>query len=74
MDADIVVLDPAGPEQPLRSTLVPAYESFPGFHSRLSFRHVLLRGEPRVEDGLLLDPDHPHGLPLQPSPATLPLP
>ena len=74
MDADIVVLDPAGPERPLRSTLVPAYESFPGFQSSLAFRHVLLRGEPRVEHGRLLEPDQPHGLPLQPGTASLPLP
>jgi dihydropyrimidinase len=71
LDADIAVLDPAGPEQPLRSTLVPAFEAFPGFSSRLRFRHVLLRGDPRVEDGRLLEPDRPQGLPLQPSTATL---
>ena len=73
MDADIVVLDPAGPDRPLRSTLVPAYESFPHLTSRLSFRHVLLRGEPRVEHGRLLEPDQPRGRPLQPSTATLSL-
>ncbi|MDR3673077.1 MAG: amidohydrolase family protein [Holophaga sp.] len=73
MDADIVVLDPAGPEQPLRSTLVPAFEAFPGFTSKLMFRHVLLRGDPRVENGRLLEPDQPRGLLLQPSPATLSL-
>jgi dihydropyrimidinase len=71
LDADIAVLDPAGPEQPLRSTLVPAFEAFPGFSSRLRFRHVLLRGDPRVEDGRLLEPHQPQGLPLQPSTATL---
>jgi dihydropyrimidinase len=71
LDADIVVLDPAGPERPLRSTLVPAFEAYPGFTSRLSFRHVLLRGEPRVGDGLLLEPSLMDGTPLQPSPATL---
>jgi dihydropyrimidinase len=74
MDADIVVLDPSGPERPLRSTLAPAHEAFPGFTSRLQFRHVLLRGDPRVENGRLLEPDQPRGLPLQPSPATLSLP
>ena len=71
LDADIVVLDPAGPERLLRSTLVPAFEAFPGFSSRLAFRHVLLRGEPRVRDGQLLDPGQPRGTALQPSPATL---
>ena len=39
--------------------------------SGLAFRHVLLRGDPRVEDGRLLEPDRPQGLPLQPSTATL---
>jgi dihydropyrimidinase len=72
LDADIVVLDPSGPEVPLRSTLVPAFESFP-FRSQLAFRHVLLRGEPRVEQGRLLGPDQPLGLPLQPSTASLSL-
>jgi dihydropyrimidinase len=73
LDADLVVLDPSGTECPLHSTLVPAFEAFPGFRSRLSFRHVLLRGEPRVKDGQLLDPGAPQGLALQPSPATLSL-
>ena len=59
LDGDVVVLDPAGPERPLHSTLVPAFEAFPGFTSRLSFRHVLLRGEPRVQDGLLTGPRRP---------------
>ena len=71
LDADLVVLDPSGPEQPIRSTLAPAFEAFPGFTSRLQFRHVLLRGDPRVENGQLLEPNQPHGLLLQPSPATL---
>jgi dihydropyrimidinase len=71
LDADLVVLDPAGPEQALRSTLVPAHEAYPGFSSTLAFRHVLLRGEPRVRDGALIQPDRPQGLPLQPSIATV---
>jgi dihydropyrimidinase len=71
LDGDIVVLDPSGPERPLHSTLEPAFEAFPGFSSRLAFRHVLLRGEPRVEDGLLVEPGRLDGVPLQPSTATL---
>jgi dihydropyrimidinase len=71
MDADIVVLDPAGPERPVRSTGVPAYEPFPGFTTKLHFRSVLLRGVPRVQDGRLLEPDRPMGVPLQPDPETL---
>jgi len=71
LDGDIVVLDPSGPERPLHSTLEPAFEAFPGFSSRLAFRHVLLRGEPRVKDGLLVEPGRLDGVPLQPSTATL---
>jgi len=71
LDGDIVVLDPLGPERPVHSTLVPAFEAFPGFTTRLAFRQVLLRGEPRLRDGLLAEPDRLDGIPLQPSPATL---
>lgn len=71
LDGDLVVLDPNGPERPVHSTLVPAFEAFPGLTTRLSFRHVLLRGEPRVADGLLVEPGTLDGTPLQPSPATL---
>jgi hypothetical protein len=73
MDADIVVLDPKGPEHPLRSTFSDAYEAFPGLASTLAFRHVLLRGEPRVRDGQLLQAQHPMGRPLQPNPSSLAL-
>lgn len=72
MDADIVVLDPGGPERPIRSTGAPAFEPFPGFTTRLQFRSVMLRGVPRVRDGRLLEPDRPMGIPLQPDPETLP--
>lgn len=72
MDADIVVLDPDGPERPVRSTGVPTFEPFPGFTTKLHFRSVLLRGVPRVQDGRLLEPDRPMGVPLQPDPETLP--
>ncbi|BDU74932.1 amidohydrolase family protein [Mesoterricola silvestris] len=72
LDADIVVLDPHGPERPVRSTGVPTFEPFPGFTTKLHFRSVLLRGVPRVQDGRLLEPDRPMGVPLQPDPETLP--
>lgn len=68
MDADLVVLDPGGPERPLRSTASDAHEAFAGFSSTLAFRHVLLRGEPRVRDGRLIAPHEPLGRPLQPAP------
>ena len=68
LDADLVVLDPAGPVRPIRSTGAPAFEPLPGFTTKLSFRSVLLRGVPRVQDGRLLEPERPTGLPLQPEP------
>ena len=71
LDADLVILDPSGPERSLCSTLVPAFEAFPGSNTRLAFRHVLLRGEPRVQDGRLLEPGRPAGKALQPAVDTL---
>lgn len=68
LDADLVVLDPCGPEAPLISTLADAFETYPGFTSRLAFRHVLLRGEPVSADGRLLHPGSPGGTLLQPQP------
>jgi dihydropyrimidinase len=71
MDADLVVLDPQGPVRPLRSSHSDAHEAYPGFTTSLAFRHVLLRGEPRVRDGQLLEPQNPSGRPLQSCPSTL---
>jgi dihydropyrimidinase len=71
MDADIVVLDPKGPERPLRSTSADAFEAYPGFSSHLAIRYVLLRGETRVKDGRLTQPAAPMGRLLQPIPSTL---
>jgi len=73
LDADIVVLDPRGPERPLHSTLSTTHEAFPGFTTSLALRHVLLRGEPRVQDGQLTQPGTPKGRLLQPAPSTPPL-
>ena len=73
MDADVVILDPNGPQRPLRSTAADALEAFPGFASSLAFRHVLLRGEPRVQNGRLLQAQNPTGRPLQSCPSTLSL-
>jgi dihydropyrimidinase len=64
-DADVVLLDPKGPERPIRSSLTDAPEPYPGFTSPLSFRAVFLRGLPVVELDRLLDPARPRGLPLQ---------
>lgn len=71
LDADLVVLDPHGPLRPLRSSYSDAPEAFPGFTSSLTFRHVLLRGEPRVREGQLIEPQKPAGRPLQSCPSTL---
>ncbi|MBK9796401.1 MAG: amidohydrolase family protein [Holophagaceae bacterium] len=73
LDADVVVLDPRGPERPLHSTLSTTHEAFPGFTTSLSLRHVLLRGETRVRDGQLTQPGTPTGRLLQPAPSIPPL-
>jgi dihydropyrimidinase len=65
LDADVVILDPNGPEQPIRSSLVETYETYPDFTSALAFRHVFLRGEPVVEDGQLIHTGRPLGMALQ---------
>ena len=44
-DADLVVLDPAGPARPVVSSLTDCYETYPGSTTTLDVRHVLLRGE-----------------------------
>ncbi len=65
-DADVVVLDPNGPERPVRGTESDAYDAFPGFTSTLALRHVLVHGETVVTDGGLVDGGvrrgqfHPH--------------
>ena len=65
LDADVVVLDPSGPSQPIRSSLADTYEAYPGFASTLAFRHVFLGGESVVEAGELTNVDRPLGLALQ---------
>ena len=65
LDADVVVLDPNGPVQPIRSSLADAFETYPDFTSTLAFRHVFLRGESVVEDGQLTHAENPRGLALQ---------
>ena len=71
MDADLVVLDPNGPERPLRSTHADSPETFGDFTSTLALRHVLLQGELRVRDGRLTDAQTPTGRLLQAAPSTL---
>ena len=60
-DADLVVVDPAGPRRPVVSTLADAYETYPGRTTTWNVRHVLLRGETVVADGALVEPALPTG-------------
>ena len=70
MDADVVVLDPAGPSRSVRATRADAHDPYPGFTSPLAFRHVVRRGEVVVADDRLVAPDHPGGRLLQAAPPT----
>lgn len=62
LDADVLVLDPAGPERPVRSTLAPCPEPYPLLASRLQVRHLLLRGREVVAGSALCHPGAPTGL------------
>lgn len=66
-DADLVLIDPKGPERPIRSSLSPTHEPYPGFSSPLAFPAVIRGGELCVEAGTLIDHE-PHGRLLQPEP------
>lgn len=68
LDADVVVLDPSGPERPIVSSLAEVHETYPGFTSPLNIRQVLRRGEALLADGELLPSGSPRGLLLQPNP------
>lgn len=65
LDADVVILDPEGPERPIRCSFADTFETYPGFTSTLAFRQVFLRGEAVVEGGELTHADRPLGLALQ---------
>lgn len=60
-DADLVVLDPEGPERPVVPTLADAYPALPSATTRLAVRHVLLDGAEVVRDGALTDPGSARG-------------
>ncbi len=60
-DADLAVVDPAGPQRPVVSTLADAYETYPGRTTTWDVRRVLLRGETVIVDGALAEPGHPTG-------------
>ena len=61
-DADLVILDPDGPERPVISSLTDCYESYPDRTTTLDVRHVLLRGRPVVRDNALSPDARPGGL------------
>jgi dihydropyrimidinase len=65
LDADVVLLDPAGPEQPVCSSLSDSFETYPGFTSTLTLREVLLRGQTVARDGQLAAEGAFRGRPLQ---------
>jgi dihydroorotase-like cyclic amidohydrolase len=52
-DADLVVLDPNGPERPVAATLADSYSPWSGRATRLALRRVFLRGNEVVRDGKL---------------------
>jgi dihydropyrimidinase len=61
-DADLVVLDPAGPERAVVSSLADCHETYPGRTTTLDIRHVLVRGRPVVSDNTLLTAGQPGGV------------
>jgi dihydropyrimidinase len=61
-DADLVILDPAGPERPVVSSLTDCYESYPGRTTTLDVRHVFVRGIPVVEANALIPGSRPGGV------------
>jgi dihydropyrimidinase len=61
-DADLVVLDSAGPERPVVSSLADCHETYPGRTTTLDIRHVLVRGRPLVRDNALLTAGQPGGV------------
>jgi dihydropyrimidinase len=60
-DADLAVLDPAGPPRPIVSTLADCHDPWGGRSTTLGIRRVLRSGEVVVVDGRLVAPDRPDG-------------
>jgi dihydroorotase-like cyclic amidohydrolase len=52
LDADVAVFEMSDKEESLTSGGAGSPETYPGFHSRLRLRHLLLRGRPLVADGV----------------------
>ncbi len=68
LDADLVVLNFLDRPQSLISSHADTHETYPGFTTTLNFQHVLLRGDPKVADGILLHSETPTGQMLQAQP------
>jgi dihydropyrimidinase len=60
-DADLVILDPAGPPRPIVSTLADCPDPWAGRTTTLDVRGVLRRGEIVVRDGRLVGQGRPDG-------------
>jgi dihydropyrimidinase len=52
-DADLTVINPAGPERDIISSLADCYETFPDMRTVLEMRYVFLRGQLVVRDNLI---------------------
>ncbi|MBP1620095.1 MAG: D-hydantoinase [Acidobacteria bacterium] len=60
-DADLVVVDPAGPQRPVVATLADCPDPWHGRTTTLAVRRVVRRGEVVVADGRLVAPDRRGG-------------
>jgi dihydropyrimidinase len=60
-DADLVVLDPDGPDRPVASSLADCYETYPGRSTTLDVRHVFVRGRRVVTERMLVGAGQPGG-------------
>jgi dihydropyrimidinase len=60
-DADLVILDPQGPERPLVSSLSDCYETYPGRTTTLDIRRVFVGGREVVRDNVVLTAGRPGG-------------
>jgi dihydropyrimidinase len=60
-DADLVILDPHGPERPVVSSLSDCYETYPGRTTTLDIHHVFVGGREVVRDNVVLTAGRPDG-------------
>lgn len=52
-DADLTVINPAGPEKSIVSSLADTYETYPELKTTIEIKYVFLRGQLVVKNGLL---------------------